>query len=496
VSHFPTSRPPDPPTSHWPLILTGNDEHWRPRLAYLVSRHATHFDGWQICADGSDAFAADPKMRQVYAAVYREMDKLVQTPDLAAPWPAWYELDASLPGAVALSVPPSVVLPSQLPLYLQDAAGRQGAGRRLSVTLEWLDRSRYGRDVQIRDVAQRVIYALAADAQRIDLPLPMSARGEAGVTLAEPDELLLVLRTLVRTLGGATFKGKVPIAEGVEAFLFDREGQGILALWDVGASGGTRELDLNLGERPVSVDLSGNVQPLFKRAGAGADGRPGQVKLTVGPTPLFLVDIDTQLAQTRASVALDRPLIESSFQPHTRRLRFTNAYRQAVTGSIKLRPPPGWNLTPRTLAFTLNAGETFDKELTIEIPYNSLGGAKAIHAEFTLQGDVNATFTVPVPVSLGLSDVGMQTMAVRSGNDVLVQQMISNYGDKPIHYDAFAMMAGQGRQERLVSNLEPGKTTVKRYRFVNVKAGGEAKVRVGVKEQAGVRVLNDEVDVR
>jgi len=46
--------------------------------------------------------------------------------------------------------------------------------------------------------------------------------------------LLLVLRTLITTLDGAICRGRIPIADGVEAFLFDRDGQGIVVLWDRG----------------------------------------------------------------------------------------------------------------------------------------------------------------------------------------------------------------------------------------------------------------------
>jgi len=63
--------------------------------------------------------------------------------------------------------------------------GPQGLNREhsvhnLSISLNPLDRDRYGRQSQIRDLAQRVIYALAADAQRIDLPLPFATRREGG----------------------------------------------------------------------------------------------------------------------------------------------------------------------------------------------------------------------------------------------------------------------------------------------------------------------------
>jgi hypothetical protein len=67
--------------------------------------------------------------------------------------------------------------------------------------------------------------------------------------------------------------------------------------------------------------------------------------------------------------------------------------------------------------------------------------------------------------------------------------MISNYGDRPIDYNAFAIYPGQARQERLVTGLAPGQTTVKRYRFSGAKVTPGTKVRVGVKELEGTRSL-------
>jgi hypothetical protein len=517
------SRSPDPEhpivETGWARVLQADPKLWEPQLSYLISRHANHLDRWQIGEDGSDTFVTNPKMRLAYSRVYREFAKLVEKPDLAMPWPAWYETDGEMPATIALSIPPQVVLPRQVPLYVQDLTAAPGDGRdpalapttspatqpsrprNLSLSLQWLDRERYGREAQIRDLAQRVIYALSADARRIDLPLPLTVRTESdGTVVQEPQELLPVLRTLITTLGGATYKGKMPVADGVEAFLFDRNGQGILAVWDKAASSpgaAPRELALNLGERPVSVDLWGNVRPLLKRAGADKPGfeGAGQVRLKLGALPLLLVDIDGELAQLRSSVVLDRPLIESNFEPHSRHLRFVNTYRTPISGEVRLRPPEGWTINPPSLSFSLNPGEAFDQELEIEIPYNSVAGAKTISAEFSMPGEATPHFSVPVAASLGLSDVGMQTLALRDGDDVVIQQQITNYGDKPINYGAFAIFPGQARQERLVTNLGPGRTAIKRYRFTGVKAGA-VKARVGVKELAGTRILNDEVPVQ
>jgi hypothetical protein len=297
----------------------------------------------------------------------------------------------------------------------------------------------------------------------------------------------------MRMLGGSVYRGRVPIAEGVEAFLFDRRGQGVMVIWDTGRTGGVKPLSVNLGAQPLRVDLWGNVTPLPRPP---EDPGTAQVLLDVGPTPIFLTDIDGPLMQLRASIGLDNPLIESTFQSHRRRFHFTSAYRTAVGGSVKLRPPPGWTITPSVMNFTLNPGETLDREITIEFPYNSFAGPKTIAADFNIQGEKTTSFTVPVAMKLGLSDVGMQTLAFRDGADVIVQQIIQNYGDEPIDYTSFAIFPGQARQERLVTGLAAGRTTIKRYRFTNVEMTPNAKVRVGVKELNGTRILNDEVVIQ
>jgi hypothetical protein len=470
----------------WVELLEARGEDWQPQLATMIARHADHLDRWQLGADGSEAFVR-PEMRQVYDKVYKEFAKLVQHPDLAMPWPAWYELEGRLPATVALSVNGSV-LPHQLPLYMQEI--RKHEGHNLSLTLQLLDRKKYGREVQIRDLAQRVIYALAADAKRIDLPLPFATSGDNGDMEKHPQELFMIVRTLMSTLSGTTFRGKVSIGDGVEAFLFDRNGEGLLAIWDKGNRPGAKQLALNLGDHPRAVDLWGNVTPLVRTS---ADKNNQQVRLTIGSMPIFLVDIDGLLAQLRASVALDRPLIESSFMPHTRRIRFVNPYQQTISGTLKLKAPAGWTISPGAFNFSVNPNETFDREVSLEFPYNSFAGMKTITADFEFQTDRNVRLTVPVTVNLGLSDLGMQTLALRDGKDVVVQQIITNYSDKKIDYTAFAMMQGLARHERLVTNLAPGRSTIKLYRFANASA---ARVRVGVKELDGTRILNDEVEIR
>jgi hypothetical protein len=299
-------------------------------------------------------------------------------------------------------------------------------------------------------------------------------------------------------LGNARFQGRVPIADNVEAFLFDKDGQGVLMVWGRGDVVAPYDLAINLGQRPICVDLWGNVNPLLGNDRA-AVATGGKVRFQLGPMPVFLVGIDGDMMQLRSSVAWDNDRVESSFRPHVRKLRFVNPYKTAIAGTLRLRGPAGWSLNPPTHNFTLNPGEAFERDVSIEFPYNTFAGVKMVTAEFAIGGggEAESSFAVPIPLTLGLSDVGLQTIALRDGEDVIVQQMITNYGDRPIDYTAFAVFPGQARQERLVTALGPGRTTVKKYRFAGIGlANGPVKVRSGMKELDGTRILNDEVLVR
>jgi hypothetical protein len=202
------------------------------------------------------------------------------------------------------------------------------------------------------------------------------------------------------------------------------------------------------------------------------------------------------MGRLRVSLAFDQPLIESSFQAHTRHIKFSNPYSQPIGGTLKLHAPPGWNFNPPTFSFTLNAGESFDREVVIEFPYNSVAGPQAVSADFNVQADRHLFFNEPLALTLGLSDVGTQCMAYRDRGDVMVQQMITNYGEHPISYSTFAAYPGRPRIERLVNSLAPGQTVIKKYRFINIPNGKTPRIKVGMKEINGTRILNDEVEIQ
>jgi hypothetical protein len=102
-----------------------------------------------------------------------------------------------------------------------------------------------------------------------------------------------------------------------------------------------------------------------------------------------------------------------------------------------------------------------------------------------VQADANSSFTVPVMLKLASSDVGFnRRWRCAMGKDVIVQQMITNRrATERLH--RLRDLPRPSAQERLVTNLAPGRTTIKKYRFSEVKFAPEAKVRSGVKEWWG-----------
>ena len=96
-------------------------------------------------------------------------------------------------------------------------------------------------------------------------------------------------------------QGRVPMAEGVEAFLFDRNGQGILVLWDRGRADGVQTAGAEPRRTGRSASICGGMS---RRCCAGGAGRTTRCILSSGRCRRFLVDIDGAQAQLRASVRL------------------------------------------------------------------------------------------------------------------------------------------------------------------------------------------------
>ena len=496
-------------------------EAWRSALSYLLSRHGRRVDRWQVGRDDdAERFAADPRWFAAYDAIASAAGDLVGRSRVALPWPARAGLSAgALPPSLSLRVGADV-LPAQVPLYADEVL-RRGGGAGLSLSLNAADPAVYGRIEAASDLARRLTLALAAGADSVTLPLPLDevevGGDQSGIeaqvdglrTPRQPRESYLIQRTLLRNLAGRSYQGRVPAGPGVEAYLFaaNDERPGVLVIWDDRAGPTPREatLPMNLADAGASqIDLWGNAAPLTQ---SESERRAGRARLRVGRVPTMVVGVDAGLTRLRAGVRVDRPTLESSFEPHARRLSFANPFAGTIHGRVRLSGPEGWELDWADAGgvFQLRPGEAFDRPFTLRFPYHSFAGEKTMAAEITLREEGvggpgrEKTIAVPLTLRLGLEDVGLRTAAWVEGGDVVVEQTVTNHGPRPLAYTGFVAMPGQPRQERLVLGVEPGRSASRVYRFAgaaSVLGGGAVEVRSGLRELEGTRVLNDRVELR
>ena len=492
-------------------------ELWHTSLSYLVSRHAQQLGRWQVGRDGdANLFETDPRMRLVYAAFERGIAELASRPDVAMPWPARAGLATeALPRSLALRVPADVT-PAQIPLYVDEVLRQAPASAHdLSLSLEPLDPVKYGRRELMSDLAKRLTLAFASGIDRVTVPLPFDpidspaeARDEpAGAlrTPQQPRETYLVLRTMLRHMAGCAYQGRVSAGPGVEAYLFapptGSNRRGVLVLWSdrAGTEAEPATLRMNLGTGARQLDLWGNATALSQ---SGDDRVAGRAELRVGGVPSLIVGVDADLTRMRALVRLDRTSLESSFEPHTLRLSFVNPYPTTLSGRVELRGPDGWEISFGGAGdrFSIDPAAAFDRPFEVRFPYNSYAGEKTINALFTLRTPAGSEQTIRVPLTLrlGLEDVGLSTVAWTDGGDVVVEQTVANHGTKPMAYTAFVLIADRPRQERLVVDLGPGQSTVRRFRFSDAASGisGPTEIRSGLRELEGTRILNDRVELQ
>lgn len=199
-----------------------------------------------------------------------------------------------------------------------------------------------------------------------------------------PGPAFLALRAANDLLAGATPAGR--LLEGpVTDRLFDRGGRSVLALWSEGPEVAR---DLFLGPEAVIYPPLGEARP----------ARPGET-LAVGPMPTFIMNLDTGVLRTLRSLefrsASDARLRSNAValraEPTPLALRLLNAFPSDSLKDVRLRlvPPPGWTVRPRSAEIeSLAPGAEFAPEFSFAPPAGETDGPRevAIEVSFTHGG--------------------------------------------------------------------------------------------------------------
>ena len=482
---------------------------WRPYASFLLARYSNYVDAWEVGSPDApfsgavsdahnDGAGGKNRYPDLYGKMYGQLAGLLSKPRLVIPWNALFDFDIkSYPNAVLDLRIPNVIKPTQITSYVHNladaarpvdspappppraqSASAPAPETPMYIHVEPLEEASYARTDRLSDFAQRVLFARSTNplAVMIDLPLHRITPISSGTTHSEPDELLLIYRTLVRTLGTATYRREVSIAPGVRAFLFvrneadgaspinDTNHEGILALWNESATNPIVSADLPLGDVALAVELNGFTHPL------AVDAASRLAHINVTSVPTLVTFVDAHLVELRASFALTNSMLPAGAGVMQTEVHLTNPYSEPLSGNIRLNPPPGWTIEATTLPMNIPPGGTFTQRITIRYPYTEAAGVKQLNATLVSDGDGPGSGGHPLqlsfPVAIKSDAVDTEGFARMMPNgDLVVQQMITNISSVPLNAEAYALVPGYARQQHFVVNLPPGQTTIKRFIF-------------------------------
>lgn len=477
---------------HSPTVLfTPGSNAWMPYLGPVLMRQGQRARRWQLGSTMYAGHLASPDLPGLLTRVRREFNDLMPQPTIVLPW----RLDIARPAGlddvdqVALDVPPGIVA-DNIPEHAQEWRKPASSGATIPFTLHMRvpPATVLSQQRRIDDMAIRLLHAWEAGASGVAITKPWTYASDRK-TILLPDPTLGVFSAMSRRLAGRKFVGYMPMVGGSECMIFSGASGGMLAVWNRWAPDPDSTVHMYLGANPRAIDVFGNRSeiPLVN----------GRHRLQLAPTPLFIEGIDPALAQFRAAFKIEPAFLESLQTPHERHVTLFNPWSRTISGTIYVVEPADWNIQPRRTQFSIAAGQTSVIPMTIMFPVSEIAGKKRMIFRLDFQAEQRYTIDIPTDLTLGLRDVDfdaqitLETDPKTQTSDVVVTQLISNTGSKPMSVYAFASMAGFPRQERVVAGLMPGQSTYRRFRFVGAgEKARETPIRVGLRETAGPAVLN------
>lgn len=437
-------------------LLNSDVSIWGEHLSAVVAPHASAFRWWQLGPDGVAQSAAEDQVVTAVTNVREAMRTYITMPRL------------SLTASTALE-PPAQRLPvEQLALTLgsdvpsgefaaQIERHRKLGYEHVSVYVQPLPEDQYGRTSRLEQWAQRIILARHAGAAEVFVPQTWNVRRTTFGRIAEPTASYIILRTIADVISDAAPGRIVPVARGVQCLAFDEETSTVLAMWDPSAPPEGHLIAVQLGSADRQIDVWGRSTPL-------ARDDHGRQLVRVRALPILVPGVERWLIDFRTSFSLKPAHVESGRELVRHDIEMAYVGDEQVSGQMVLQAPESWQISPRSISFSLMPQRVGAYPLTVHYPHNEPAGRKEIIAKITLSRD-RMYMEVPLLVDVGVADLSVRGMAVVAGTDLLLRHIVTNRSDDILSFRGSASVPGRERQYRPISNLQPGDTQTVDYRF-------------------------------
>jgi len=472
-----------------PLTLLANDSGvWRPFITPLTMRNGQTVHRWRLGETIGGAAFFHPKLDRLLRTATDALQRLTPNPHAMIGWSLLHarrrELDSRF--TVAAHVPASV-RPATIDEYM--APWREPPRTPVDLRLAVRPASELTQRRRVTDLALRMVHGWSAEAAGLTLPTPWTRAVERKARLM-PDPLLGVFTTGAYRLADRRAVDEMWIGRGRRCLVFDGRRGGMLVAWNENADANEKDWIGYLGRDPIMIDVWGN-----RAAAPTTEG--GRHRLPLDKTPIFIEGVDTRLAIFRARFELDSPFINSIHAPQQATLSLHNPWPQTISGRMRIREPDSWRIQPRTHLFSIAAGDTKQIQLQLMFPVGETAGPKKLVADFDFTADRQYTVQLAAPMELGLKGVSLDPTLTLDKDpqtgvvDAVVTLQVTNHGKEAKSLFAFANLYGRRREQRLIQELTPGLSTIRRIRFQDVgELLQEHDIRVGLREAEGEAVIN------
>jgi hypothetical protein len=493
-----------PPPAQTAMELFGRDpKTWAASLERVQGRLGPRIAWWQLGGDRDSSWmdgpnlAAPDTVRSMVAQAKTTLGRIGQNVHVGIPW----DSRQPAPARTRPSVQPPwdffSLLPAEPSSADQLAAqldATQAAGVARWLPLQALAEGKgapgplFPTEARAADLVRRMVVAKAHGAEGIFCPDPFDP--ERGLVHADggPGELLLPWRSTALMLGGAKLLGHMGLPGGSTAWLFQRPGELVAAVWNDRPLGET----VYLGDELREVDVWGASRPC-PPAAVGAEGGPAfrQSTIRVAPLPSFLTGLNEPVTRWQFSAVIEPARLPSiPATPHHALLRLKNSFAAAVAGRVTLVPPTRWQVEPSTIEFQLAAGQSQQWPLEIALPVDVTAGRQVVAMEFQLQADHPYRFRAWRPLEVGSDDVMVEaTSRLNERGELEVEQTLVNQGGRPVSFQCAVLAPDRRRQSSQIVGLARGRDR-QVYRLADGRELLGKTLWVRAEEINGPRVLN------
>ncbi len=470
--------------------LCGDAANWMPAMSPLLEKYGQRIRSWQIgpIADGGAFWRAQPAAEA--ESIRQGLSALVTGPVIAIPtsvtldWPDRVLRDLGSE-AELFALAPADLTPEGLGLFVSmwhaDAASA-GAAPWLNIFLDTSRDPAEDRRAAAADLTRRAVevwkraFSTQGPAPALGLHEPWTiSKGPRPTPMPAPE--LAAWRNLIDRIADRRYAGEFPVGDGVTCSIFvpasgaEPGRGGMLVAWNRWADPDRAVLETHLGDGPIRVvDIFGNattVTPL-----PAPSGQRPNCRIPIGAEPIFIEGVDAHLVRMIAVARL-----ESNTNEQERFILVENPWPRAVAGSLTIVEPGldgngirdrSWRISPRLSRFMLQTDES--TRLPVRFAFNPAQEVNTRDLVLNLElSDLDGGF-IQIRRSL---DIALSTMRVdlayitggENGEDVVIEAAISNTGEAPLTLDLTAFAPDLPRSKTTVTELLPGRQTVRRFTF-------------------------------